>query len=190
MTRALWTMFVAVTWLRSKLAARTARKLTAQWDVAVKALGFRPPEKAPIPQQVAYALADAKVAEIEQRTAKAGRKATKRFKTYVRVRDFGPRWLWSYIPYAEISALGVAVGWLAHNRPETLTYLIGQGVRIAGNCWQLAAAMTEPMSDHVINGYTVHGVSPPLATALVVSLLTAGLGWKFGGRGERKPFIV
>jgi hypothetical protein len=136
MFRTLLTTICALLWVRQRFARSRADRSFKLWDNATDAIALKPEKNAGVEKHVAYALQAAEVGKLEARAVEDKNRAAKRRRTYERARDFGPRWMWSLVPYVEIAAAGVAVGWLAHHQPETLRDLLHAGITATSYSWE------------------------------------------------------
>src|SRR4051812_37137326 len=111
MIRAFWSLVVAMLWVRQRFALSRSVKALKAWEAFCdKTLTLKPGRNESIETHVKHALAQEKADSLADKAGKDKARFARRHKAYTRARDFMPRWAWAYVPYAEISALGVAVG--------------------------------------------------------------------------------
>lgn len=135
MFRTLWTALIAVTWFRSKMADRKSNRLNSAFEVAAKKLGLEPGQKDSPKAWVAYAKKAAPVEALGDRAGEAKATSITRLNSFNRVRNFGSRSFWSFLPYFEVASLGVIGAWMFKHQPEALSTVFNIVHQSLGVAW-------------------------------------------------------
>lgn len=142
MIRALWSMLVAMLWVRQRTAnARAAKSLKVWSKFCDTSLPLKANPKDPIESHVKHYVQQAKADELSEVAVSDNRRFKRRQSTYTRAANFMPRWVWAYVPYAEVVAAGIGVGYLAQHNPDVLSAGLHAAVRTAGAAWSVVESM-------------------------------------------------
>jgi hypothetical protein len=137
-------------WLLSCLDSRKDAKASKAWESIAATVPPRPTNTTDYLAIAKYCTAVDAANEADSRMASAKMKAARSAQRYQRVRDFGPRWMWSYLPYAEFAGIGVLAVWMAGACPDTLASVFN----VAFQSLLFVASNAKPVIDAVasING--------------------------------------
>jgi hypothetical protein len=115
-----WAPLCVLFGIRSWFAGRKETKATNAWEAAMNRTPTRPTNTTDYLSIAKYCQAVDAATDAETRMQEAKCGAIKASMNHKYIKEFGPRWMWSYLPYVEMGAAVIGLLWMGKHCPDTL----------------------------------------------------------------------